>query len=65
MVWSQSMIAVAAVNPFSDLKSDHWAYDAIITLASFGLVEGYPDGTFGGDRTLTRYEMAMVFARGF
>lgn len=63
MVWSQSMIAVAAVNPFSDLKSDHWAYDAIITLASFGLVEGYPDGTFGGDRTFTRYEMAMVFAR--
>lgn len=53
----------AAVNPFSDLRSDHWAYDSVVTLSAAGLVEGYPDGTFGGDRTFTRYEMAMVFAR--
>jgi len=55
--------AGANVNPFSDLRSDHWAYEAVIKLAAAGLVEGYPDGTFGGDRTFTRYEMAMVFAR--
>lgn len=55
--------AGAQVNPFSDVRADHWAYDAIIKLAAVGLIEGYPDGTFGGDRTFTRYEMAMVFAR--
>src|SRR5690606_3658481 len=47
----------------SDLESDHWAYDSVVTLAAAGSVEGYPDGTFGGDRNFTRYEMAMVFAR--
>jgi len=55
--------AGANVNPFSDVRADHWAYDAIVKLAAAGLIEGYPDGTFGGDRTFTRYEMAMVFAR--
>src|SRR5690606_2216989 len=55
--------AGANVNPFSDLRSDHWAYEAVIKLAAAGLVEGYPDGTFGGDRTFTRYEMAMVLFR--
>lgn len=63
LVWSLSAPAWAAVNPFSDLRSDHWAYDSVVTLAAAGLVEGYPDGTFGGDRNFTRYEMAMVFAR--
>lgn len=54
---------MAQVNPFSDVKTDHWAYDAIAKLADAGLVEGYPDGSFGGERTFTRYEMATVFAR--
>lgn len=63
LIWSMSASTWAAVNPFSDLKSDHWAYDSVVKLAAAGLVEGYPDGTFGGDRMFTRYEMAMVFAR--
>lgn len=53
----------AQVTPFRDVPADHWAYDAVERLSEVNLVEGYPDGTFGGDRTFTRYEMAMVFAR--
>ncbi len=64
MVWTLALPAGAQlVNPFPDVSSDHWAYEAIVRLANAGLIEGYPDGTFGGDRTFTRYEMAMVFAR--
>lgn len=54
---------VAADLEFNDVPSDHWAYDAVTRLAEAGLVEGYPDGSFGGDRTFTRYEMATVFSR--
>lgn len=53
--------AMAAM--FKDVPTDHWAYEAIDYLQQQGLVEGYPDGTFGGNRTFTRYEMAMVIAR--
>src|SRR5579863_10783134 len=49
--------------PFSDVPADHWAYAAIAELAAKGLVEGYPDGTFKGDRAMARYEMAMIVAR--
>lgn len=49
--------------PFPDVPADHWAYDAIEYLANAGLIEGYPDGTFGGSRNFTRYEMALVFQR--
>ena len=52
-----------AKNPFADVPADHWAYDSVVELAAAGLVEGYPDGTFGGARMMTRYEAAMVFAR--
>lgn len=45
------------------MPTDHWAFDAIAELAAKGIVEGYPDGTFKGDRAMTRYEMAMVVAR--
>ena len=55
--------SVFASNPFSDVPAHHWAYDSVTKLAAVGLVEGYPDGTFGGTRTMTRYEAAMVFAR--
>ena len=55
--------ALANTNPFSDVPADHWAYDAVIQLAAVGLVEGYPDGTYGGTRMMTRYEAALVFAR--
>ncbi len=49
--------------PFADVPTNHWAYDAIAELAAKGLVEGYPDGTFKGNQPLTRYEMAMIVAR--
>jgi len=49
--------------PFTDVPTDHWAYDAVNELQSEGFVEGYPDGTFRGNRSFTRYEMAMVVAR--
>ncbi len=58
-----AMIAPAFAQPFADVPTNHWAYDAIAELAAKGLVEGYPDGTFKGDRAMTRYEMAMVVAR--
>jgi len=48
---------------FPDLPQEHWARDAVAALAAKGLVEGYPDGTFKGDRAATRYEVAMVVAR--
>jgi S-layer homology domain len=48
---------------FPDLPTDHWAQDAVATLAAKGLVEGYPDGTFKGDRSASRWETAMVVAR--
>lgn len=49
--------------PYPDVNSEHWAYESIARLHKAGLVEGFPDGTFGGERTFTRYEMAMVFDR--
>lgn len=48
---------------FPDVPEEHWARDAVASLAANGIVEGYPDGTFKGDRAATRYEMAMVIAR--
>lgn len=59
------LAGTAGASTFSDVPSDHWAYDAIDYLQVAGLVEGYPDGTFKGDRPFTRYEMAMVIARVF
>ena len=53
----------AASNPFSDVPRDHWAYDAVTQLAADGVVEGYGDGTYRGDRNITRYEMAQMVAR--
>ena len=52
-----------AANPFSDLPAGHWAYGAVAKLAAAGVVDGYPDGTFKGDRTMTRYEMAQIVAK--
>ena len=53
----------AAANPFSDVPRDHWAYDAVSQLAADGVVEGYGDGTYRGDRNITRYEMAQMTAK--
>lgn len=52
-----------AANPFSDVPAGHWAYDAVSELAAAGVVDGYPDGTFGGDKLMTRYEMAQIVAK--
>src|SRR5436305_7873209 len=61
-------IAVArpalAQGPFADVPTDHWAYDAVNELAKAGIINGYPDNTFGGKRALTRYEFAIATQRG-
>ena len=49
-----------AYKDFPDIPENHWAYEAVSTLAGNGIVEGYPDGDYHGDRTMTRYEMAMI-----
>lgn len=57
------LAAPASAGPFTDVPTDHWAYEAIDMLQQEGIIEGYPDGTFKGNRSFTRYEMAMVVAR--
>ena len=52
-----------AANPFSDVPAGHWAYDAVNKLAAEGVVDGYPDGTYGGDKLMIRYEMAQIVAK--
>lgn len=53
----------APANPFVDVPAKHWAYDAVSKLAKAGLVDGYGDGTFRGDKAMSRYEMAQVVAK--
>ena len=52
-----------AANPFTDVPAGHWAYDSISKLAAAGVIEGYGDDTFRGDRLMTRYEMAQIVAK--
>ena len=56
-------VSAYAANPFSDVTSDDWAYQAVSDLSAQGVVEGYPDGTFKGERNMTRYELAQIVAR--
>ena len=53
----------AAANPFADVPADHWAYDAVAQLAEDGVINGYGDDTFRGERNITRYEMAQMVAK--
>lgn len=53
----------AFANPFSDVEQGHWAYDAVENLAAAGVIEGYGDNTFKGDKNITRYEMAQMVAK--
>jgi len=53
----------AASNPFSDVPQGHWAYDAVAQLAQDGVIDGYGDNTFQGDKNITRYEMAQMVAK--
>ena len=56
-------VSAYAANPFSDVTADDWAYQAVSDLSAQGVVEGYPDGTFKGERNMTRYELAQIIAR--
>ena len=53
----------AAANPFSDVPAGHWAYQSVAKLAAAGVIEGYGDGTYRGDRNIIRYEMAQMIAK--
>ncbi|MDY6084901.1 MAG: S-layer homology domain-containing protein [Dialister sp.] len=56
-------VSAYAANPFSDVSTDDWAYQAVSDLSDQGVVEGYPDGTFRGQRNMTRFELAQIIAR--
>ena len=56
-------VSAYAANPFSDVTPDDWAYQAVVDLSEQGVVIGYPDGTFRGERNITRFEMAQIIAR--
>ena len=58
-----SATTFAAANPFSDVPAGHWAYQSVVKLAQAGVIEGYGDNTFRGDRNITRYEMAQMIAK--
>ena len=56
-------VSAYAANPFSDVTPDDWAFQAVSDLSVQGVVEGYPDGSFKGERNMTRYELAQIIAR--
>lgn len=56
-------VTASAANPFTDVSADDWAYQAVVSLSDEGVIDGYPDGTFRGDKHVTRYEIAQIVAR--
>lgn len=56
-------VTVSAANPFTDVSADDWAYQAVASLSDEGVIDGYSDGTFRGDKHVTRYEIAQIVAR--
>lgn len=56
-------VTASAANPFTDVSADDWAYQAVASLSDEGVIDGYPDGTFRGDKHVTRYEIAQLVAR--
>jgi hypothetical protein len=62
LVFGFSCSAMAADSVFADVPAKHWAYDSLAKLAKAGIIEGYDNKTFNGERTLTRYEMATIVA---
>ena len=56
-------VSIAFASPFSDVPKDHWAFEAIDTLHSKGIIDGYADGTFKGNKVVSRYHLAMVIAK--
>ena len=63
MVLGVAGTSFAATNPFTDVPAKHWSYDAVTKLANAGIVDGSGDGTFKGDKTISRYEMAQIVAK--
>ena len=63
MVLGIAGTSFAASNPFLDLPAKHWAYESVTKLAQAGIVDGYGDGTFRGDKNMSRYEMAQIVAK--
>ena len=55
--------AMAAEGSLADVPKDHWSYEAVNQLVKDGIIEGMPDGTYAGDRAISRYEMAVIVAR--
>ncbi|WP_296954627.1 S-layer homology domain-containing protein [uncultured Dialister sp.] len=54
---------VSAANPFADVDESSWAYKAVSQLSEDNVIDGYPDGTFRGDKNVSRYELAQIIAR--
>lgn len=63
IIFLTAAVLPAGAQSFSDLPANHWAYDAINKLVEAGIVEGYPDGEYKGQRTMSRYEMAVMLSR--
>jgi hypothetical protein len=63
MILGVAGTSFAASNPFVDVPANNWAYGAVSKLAQAGIIDGYGDGTFKGDKTITRYEMAQIVAK--
>jgi len=63
MVLGVAGTSFAAANPFTDVPAKHWAYDSVLKLTQAGIVDGYGDGTYKGDKLISRYEMAQIVAK--
>ena len=63
LVGAGQALPVDQAQMFPDVPENHWAYEAVQAMAKNGLVEGYPDVTFGGSRSMTRYEFAQIVHR--
>lgn len=62
-LFTAAAFTVSAANPFADVDTSSWAYQAVSQLSDQGVVDGYPDGTFKGDKNVSRYELAQIIAR--
>ena len=63
MILGVAGTSFAAENPFVDVPANHWSYASVTKLAQAGIVDGYGDGTYKGDKVITRYEMAQMVAK--
>lgn len=62
-LFATAAFTVSAANPFADVDTSSWAYQAVSQLSDQGVVDGYPDGTFKGDKNVSRYELVQIIAR--